>query len=79
MVVYLDNEEDQEFFHVYFGHPTRRGRANDLLHNCAGKLFDTTGCADKDVGSVLLHDFLDCGELAKTLPSSSEPMSTNFR
>ena len=79
MVVYLSNDEDREFFHVYFGHPRRRSRTRNLLYNTEGKLFDTTGCADKDTGGVLLHKFLDCGEEVDGPSSSPKAMSTNFR
>ena len=79
MVVYLDNDKDREFFHVYFGHPERRSRTKNLLYNCQGQLFDTTGCADKGVGSVLLHKFLDSGKEVDMPTLPPKPMSTNFR
>ena len=78
-MVYLDNDKDREFFRVYFGHPKRRRRTKNLLYNCQGQLFDTTGCVDKGVGSVLLHKFLNCGEEAGMPDLSPKPMSTNFR
>ena len=83
MVIYLKSKEEREFFHIYFGRPPHKGRAvrSDLtlLHNTAGKLFDTTGCTDEDVGGVLMHEFLDCENESKTSADSPKPMSTNFR
>ena len=86
MVVYVDNRQDREFFHVYFGHPRRRRRArrsgNLLLYNSEGKLFDTTGCADEGVGGVLLHKYLnreEADDKESKSTHSPKPMSTNFR